>query len=586
MRAGLTVLCLLALAGCASTTERSNDESVAAVMEDAPAEDALTEPPVPEKPLPEASVYPLLVAEFALRRRDFDRALMIYLRQADILRDPAVSAHATHLAQYLQKEREAFRAARLWVELEPENVEANGTLATLLARQGRNREALPHLAFVARSGEAAKFPVLLNRFKALPPAEQRALDQETAALLADDLGDNVSLLLTHALMAEEAGQADVAKARLEPVFAAQPYQQQALILEAKLLVAEGAENPLAHMAEALDADSSRTQLRLQYARLLASRDVDKGREQFEILSAEAPNNADLLFSLALLNHQLEDNVAAKRYLREVLLLGKRNDEAYFFLGQITAREGDADEAIQLFQQVGDGQDLIKATVNIAQLQFAADNEQEFADYMDRLRESYPPRREQLFAVEANLYSEAGKDERGLSILTNALDEFPASENLRYARSVVHERTGNIPAAEEDLRAIITGDPANSTALNALGYTLANRTDRYDEARALIEKALRLSPNEPAILDSMGWVLFHQGELDQAIQFLTRAYASFPDPEVAAHLGEVMWVKGDTAGAMSVWRGAMIKDPEHKVLTETLDRLGISLQADADAAEQS
>lgn len=575
----------LILGGCASTAEQTGVDEVAAQSGLEIDEEALTEPPVPEKPIPEASVYPLLVAEFALRRRDFDKALMIYLRQADILRDPAVSAHTTHLAQYMQREREAFRAVRLWVELEPDNVEANGTLATLLARQGRNREALPHLAFVARSGEPAKFPVLLNRFKALAPAEQRALDQEVAALLADDLGDNVSLLLTHALMAEEMGDFATAKQRLEPVFNEEPYQQQALILEAKLLVAEGADEPLAHMAEALEIDPSRTQLRLQYARLLASRDIDAAREQFEILSAQAPNNVDLLFSLALLNHQLEDNIAAKAYLRQVLDLGRRSDEAYFFLGQITAREGDVDEAIQLFQQVGDGQDLIKATVNIAQLQFAAGREQEFADYMNRLRESYPPRREQLFAVEANLYGEAGKDDLGLTVLAAAIEEFPESENLLYARSVVHERVGDIPAAEADLRSIIARDPANSTALNALGYTLANRTDRYDEARELIEKALRLSPNEPAILDSMGWVLYHQGELEEAIQYLTRAYASFPDPEVAAHLGEVMWMNGDTAGAMNVWRGAMIKDPEHRVLTETLDRLGITLQAGTDAAEQ-
>lgn len=591
-RALVLLLSLALIGGCASsgqitaTDSGADDAAVAtsAANTTVPAEPP--EAPVPERPIPDASVYPLLLAEFALRRRDFDTALDTYLEQADVLRDPVVSAHATHLAQYMQREREAFRAVRLWVELEPDNVEANGTLATLLARQGRNREALPHLAVVARAGEEARFPVLLNRFKALPPQEQARLDADVQALLDDDLGTDVSLLLTHALMAEEAGKPELVKQRLVPVFAQEPFQQQALILEAKLLLAEGADNPLAHMEQALKKDPSRTELRLQYARLLASRDMNAARKQFEILSAEAPGNTDLLFSLALINHELEDAVAAKAYLRQVIQLGDRSDEAYFFLGQIARSENQPDDAIELFQQVGDGQDLIKATINIAQIQLAAGREQELGDYLARLRESYPPRREQLFALEANLYSETGRNDRGLDILNRAIDEFPESDNLRYARSVLHERDDNIAAAEIDLRAIIARDPQNATALNALGYTLANRTDRFDEARELIEKALSIEPNEPAILDSMGWVLYRQGELDDAVKYLTRAYASFPDAEVAAHLGEVMWVSGDTSGAMTVFRGALRGDPQHSVLNETLNRLGISLQADANTDPES
>ncbi|WP_439101893.1 tetratricopeptide repeat protein [Congregibacter sp.] len=577
---------LVLLGGCASTDPMADAATSAAGEQTAAASEAVVSepppPPAPERPIPEASVYPLLLAEFALRRRDFDTALSTYLEQADELQDPGVSAHATHLAQYLQREREAFRAVRLWVALEPGNVEANGTLATLLARQGRNREALPYLATVARAGEKAKFPVLLNRYKALQPADQLGLDSDAQALLDDDLGDDVSLRLTHALMAEERGDAATTRARLEPVFALEPYQRQALILEAKLNLAQGMDAPFVHMEEALDVDPTRTELRLQYARLLASQDMAAARQQFEILSAEAPHNADLLFSLALISHELEDNDAAKGYLQQVLALNQRTDEAYLFLGQIARGEGDLDEAIQLFQQVGDGADLMKATISIAQIQVAEDRDQELADYMDRLRQSYPLRKEQLYALEANIYNETDRDKRGLALLNRAIDEFPTSDNLRYARSVAHEQAGNLAAAETDLRDIIERDPDNATALNALGYTLANRTDRYDEAKALIEKALALSPNEPSILDSMGWVLYRQGDLENAKQYLTRAYAAFPDPEVAAHLGEVLWAIGNTTGAMTVWRNALQEDPQHAVLNETLTRLGISLQADADS----
>ncbi|MFT7287610.1 MAG: tetratricopeptide (TPR) repeat protein [Halieaceae bacterium] len=580
---------LLLLGGCASSGERMATDANAAdgdianseAAANADGSDTPPEPPIPERPIPEASVYPLLLAEFALRRRDFDTALNTYLEQAEILRDPAVSAHATHLAQYLQRESEAYRAVGLWVELEPDNLEANATLATLLARQGRTLEALPHLALVARGGDSARFPLLLNRFKALSPTNQAALDAAVQALLDADFGDNVALLLTHALMADEAGKPELAMARLEPVFALDPYVDQALLLEAKLLLNEGVENPLARIEEALEVDPSRSQLRLQYARLLTRNDMAAARAQFEILATDSPQNADLLFSLALLNHELDDNVAAKAYLGQVLQLGKRKDDAYFFLGQIAISEGESETAIYHFQQVSDGKDLLNATVNIAQLQLAAGRDEALANYMDRLRESYPPRREQLYAVEANVYSERNRDAQALDLLGRAISEFPESDNLRYARSILYERADDIAAAEGELRSIISRAPNNATALNALGYTLANRTERYEEARTLIEKAVRLSPNEPAILDSMGWILYRQGDMQGAAEFLTRAYARFPDPEVAAHLGEVLWVSGNTTGAMNVFRDALRKDPQHAVLNETLDRLGITLQADAE-----
>ncbi|MEE4108490.1 MAG: hypothetical protein V2I24_04035, partial [Halieaceae bacterium] len=439
-RSATTGAAALLLAGCATTgdpgvdaarSDAQTDPAAAATV--AGAVEAPPPPPVPERPIPDESVYPLLVAEFALRRRDFDTALETYLEQAEILRDPQVSAHATHLAQFMQREREAFRAVRLWVELDPDNVEANSTLAILLARQGRTREALPHFTVVARSGEAARFPLLLNGFKTKPPGEQAALDYAVNSLLQDDLGDNVSLLLTHALMAEEAGRLDDAEARLAPVFAREPYQQQALVLEAKLLLARDDPQPFTRIEAALEADATRNDLRLQYARLLAGRDMAAAREQFEILSASAPHDANLLFSLALLNHELDDNDAARAYLGQVLALGQREDEVYLFLGQIASSEGDNDQAIQYLQQVGDGEDLLRATLSIAKLQLAAGREDELASYMDRLRESYPPRREQLFALEANIYSEANKDQRGIALLSRAIGEYPESDNLRYAR---------------------------------------------------------------------------------------------------------------------------------------------------------
>ncbi len=181
----------------------------------------------------------------------------------------------------------------------------------------------------------------------------------------------------------------------------------------------------------------------------------------------------------------------------------------------------------------------------------------------------------MYALEAELLTQAGELDASMDVLNTALENFPESNTLRYARSMLGEQRDDLALMESDLRNIIERDPDNATALNALGYTLANRTERYDEAYDLISRALELQPDEPAILDSMGWILYRKGDYTEALDYLSRAYAVFPDPEVAAHLGEVLWMSGDTEGATRIWQGALLKDPDHKVLVSTLKRLGVT-----------
>ncbi|HKK22373.1 MAG TPA: tetratricopeptide repeat protein [Pseudohaliea sp.] len=572
MRLTALALLLSLLGGCSSTVAPRP-----AAPADAPAataEAAPDEPPVPERPIPDDSIYPLLVAEFALRRREYPLALATYRELAPRLRDPAVSAHTTRLAQYLQREDVALEAATLWAELAADDSEARDTLATLLLRRGRTTEALPQLAAVARLEGDARFPALLNRFETLPAPEQAALDEAVTALLPE-FPDSVALHLTAALIAAERGEPARARERLTAVFARDPQQHQALLLDARLRMEAGERKPLARIEAALDAEPDNDRLRLQYARLLARKDMTAAREQFEILSVNNPRDGDILYSLALINEELEDRVAAKAYLRQVLALGQRPDDAYFALGRMAEDEGELATAIEHYMQVGDGPEFVAANARIGELLLGAGELPRFLGYFTTLRQSYPPRSEQLYALQANLLNAAGRTGTVLELLAEGLAAHPDSTSLRYSRSVAHERTGDIAAAEQDLRAILAREPENATALNALGYTLANRTSRFDEARALIERALALEPEEPAILDSMGWVLYRQGDYEKALDFLTRAYAVFPDPEVAAHLGEVLWASGDREGARRIWQGALDEDPSHPVLGATLERLGVT-----------
>lgn len=561
-----SVLALLtACAATAPAPESTGDATPQAeVVEQEPA----------ERPIPDDSLYPLLVAEFALRRRDYELALDQYLQQAEILRDPGVSAHTTHLAQFLQKEREALASVQLWVELEPDNVEANTTLATLLVRQGRTPEALPHLALVLREGGDPRFPILLNGFEALPPDQQAKLVQDLNTL-AREYPHNTQIMLTQALIMAHFEEFDPALAKLQQIYEREPYQHQAMLLESKILLTRQDPAPFARLEKALEKTPEDQQLRLQYARLLAAADLPAARKQFEILSAQSPRDGDLLLSLALINREMGDDLAAKAYLRQMIALGQRPGEAHYYLGRIAEDAGEVETALDHYRQVDEGREFLSAAQRGGKVLIAAGRLEESGQWFEQARALHPERGEPLFGVEADLLTQADQLDAAMAVLNRALTVFPESDSLRYSRSMLGERQGDLVLMESDLRNIIKRDPDNATALNALGYTLANRTNRYDEAYTLISRAHELQPDEPAILDSMGWVLYRKGQYEAALDYLTRAYAVFPDPEVAAHLGEVMWVSGDTEGATRVWQGALEKNPGHQVLVSTLKRLGVT-----------
>jgi tetratricopeptide (TPR) repeat protein len=563
----LLLLCA-ALSACAATPPREPATAEESTAAPAPA----IEPP--ERHIPQESLYPLLLAEFALRRREYDVAMAQYREQAALLRDPAVSAHTTHLAQFLQREDEALEAVRLWVELEPDNVEANNTLATLLARKGQTPDALPHLAVVARAGRTANFPILLNGFGRLSPADQSRLVGGLGELAAE-LPDNVPLLIARALVDEELGQPGRALAKLEQAIKLDPEQQQAILLEARLLLEQGHKHPFARLERTLEAQPDNQRLRLQYARLLTQTDMEAARAQFEILSAQAPRDGDLLFSLALINREMEDHITARAYLRQLLDLGQRVDEAHYYLGRSYEDEGKPKDAAAHYLAVEDGREFLSANRRLGLILLRDNQIQQCHAMFGEQRRKHPHRVEQLYAVEVDLLSEIGRSDAAMAVLNAALKELPESTPLQYTRSMLGEQQNNLALMESDLRAIIAREPDNATALNALGYTLANRTDRYQEAYELISRALQLAPGEPAILDSMGWVNFRLGNYETAIDYLERAYAAFPDPEVAAHLGEALWMTGREEAAMAVWRKALAQDAEHAVLRETLQRLGVS-----------
>lgn len=567
---GFSLAAALALAGCSAVQPRS---------ESAPPQAAAPAPapaPAPKeeklRPFPGDSLYDLLVAEFALRRGDYQMALNNYMQQAFATRDVGVTARATHLAEFLHADRAALDAAQLWVSQEPDNLEAQFTLATQLAKAQRPLEALPHMVKVMEGGSKPNFAVIAAAALAMPEQTQEELLNDFNQLLIQHK-DNIDLMTGKALLQQQRGKKQEALALIRKVLDASPNETYAIIIEAKLLEEMGRlPEAYARLDEKVKQNPYNRRLRLQYARLLTHTDMTKAREQFAILVQQSPDDGDLLLSLALVTKETGALDDAEQYFRQLLELGQHEQEAHFYLGQLAEQRGDHAGAIAQYQQVAPSPDFYPALGRIIALQLQDHHLAEVRKHLRDLRGRYPQNAVRLYLVESEVLMHEKEYKAGTQLLTAALKKFPGQPNLLYARSMFSERRQDMALLEKDLRAILAKDPDNVTALNALGYSLANLTKRYDEAYALIKKALAQKPDDPAIIDSMGWVEYRRGNLDTAQQLLEKAYTAFPDPEVAAHFGEVLWHQGNRDKAREIWLKALKEEPDNDYVRAVIKRL--------------
>jgi len=263
---------------------------------------------------------------------------------------------------------------------------------------------------------------------------------------------------------------------------------------------------------------------------------------------------------------------ARNYLQRLVLNGQRLDDAHFHLGYISAEENQNPAAIEHYLQVKAGNNFLPAQRNLTDLMGKADRYAEVHAHLQNIRFRNAYYNIPLLSMEANVLIEQEKFADAGTLLDSAVGAFPNNIQLLFQRSVLSQEMNNLDLMEQDLRRIILLDPTNPVAYNSLGYTLADRTDRYQDAYALIQRAIELAPDDPAIIDSLGWVQYRLGMHEEARKNLERAYELFPDPEVAAHLGEVLWVLGEKNAATRLWRSALQVQPDSEFILNAMERL--------------
>ncbi|WP_339673108.1 tetratricopeptide repeat protein [Dasania marina] len=527
---------------------------------------------IPKRPFPAESFHQLLVAEFAVRRDQFDVALDHYVQQAHQTRDPGVATRATRLAQYMKAQNAALDMAQLWAELEPDSAEAQYTTATLLAQNNQPLESLEHMERVLKVGGATNFTAIAASSLNMP-----ALSQQMVASAIDELikrhPQYGQLYVSRAILQQSQNQLSLALASARKGVALDNSDIQAVIIETRLLQQMGKHEEAFVRLEAIQQQyPNNRRLRLQYARLLLQKDLNKAREQFEYLLADTPNEIDLLMSLALINTELNDYPQAKQYFTLALATGTRNNEARYYLAQIAERENQLSVAIDHYQAISIGDDYIAASNRMAELYSQQGDNAGALAMLQQRRHQHPDLALRFYLIEAELLLSQQQYQQCHALLSEALVQHPNHANLLYMRSLVSEKRDDFALMEQDLRNIIAQDPENVTALNALGYVLANRSERLDEAFSLISLALSLKPSDPAILDSLGWVEYRRGNLNRAFSLLEKAYSHFPDPEVASHLGEVLWMLNQPEKARQIWQQSLEKHPNNPLIENTMQRL--------------
>jgi tetratricopeptide (TPR) repeat protein len=531
--------------------------------------------------------FRLLTAEIAFQRGEWQGPYMATLGIAQQTRDPRLARRAAEIALAAKRPGEALAAIRLWRELAPQSDEATQYFLGFIILGNDLTEAKPILAQrLQHAPPQARGLVIFQVQRILAGAQDKAA---AYTLLEELLAPYQALPETHIALAQGAlAKSDRTQAIAEArrALAAKPDSELAALTLAQAI--PDPENALASLAKFLRTHPASREVRIAYARMLVDqKQYAKARQEFKKLLKEQPQDLATLYALGILSTQLNDSKSAEKYLKTFLdvMAGHEDDErdtsqVLLILAQIADERGDLDGALKWLDKIepvpGQIGPYFGVQLKRAELIAKRGDLGAARKLLTGLHAESELEQVQVLLAEARILRDANQAQEAFAILAAGIKRHPDNTDLLYDYAMTAEKLDNPAVMESALRKVIALKPDNQQAYNALGYSLAERNIRLPEALTLISTALKLAPDDPFIMDSMGWVQFRLGNLQQAEKLLRAAYALRPDVEIAAHLGEVLWNKGLKSDAQNVWRAAITKDPKNETLKNTLTRLNVQL----------
>lgn len=564
--APLVAAIAFALAGV--TAHAAPDEGSAA--------EAISSTVLPEQELTADTLFLILLGEIAGNRGDLPVSAEAYLYAAEQTQDPRIARRATEIALAARDLETAAAAARIWRDTDPNSADARRMLAGILAARGEQmNEVKIELARILAHSEGPRLEQnLLGLNRALAPMPDKQLVRSIVERLTRPYLQHPAAHLAIAQAAAHDNDGLAALNAADHALQLRPDWEPAVVLKAQLLVQlDAVQDALALLRDHLSRHPDNRNAGIAYARgLVANDEYENALNAFQQLLEGEPHNADLMYAVAIVAAQLGYGAIASTHFEQALTAGHpEQDSILMNLGRIAEIEQRKSEALHWYRQVPAGAYHVDAQLRIAHL-LALSGELEAARALLEEIEVPPEEQRRLLLAEILVLREAGDHAGALGLVESALLETPEDPDLLYEAGMLAEHIDALPRMERHLRRLIELDPDHAHAYNALGYSLADRGLRLDEAEALLSQALELAPDDPFILDSMGWVRFRRDDPSGALQYLERAYALRPDPEIAAHLSEVLWALNRRKEALDMLQRSLLEAPEHPVLIETLQRL--------------
>lgn len=570
-------LCLLA--ACSQQPVRLTAPTPTPTPAPAPAAATVAVPaavtPAAKEKLPDVALsprllYQFLISEIAGQRGMIGVAEQGYITMARETGDPRIARRAADIAFFAQNYKDAEEASRIWLKGDPGSLQAMQTLAASQLAQNQFAAAEPVLrTLLTREGAPGfmQLSVLLAKTTD-PEGAYRLLQRLTAPY--PQMPEAWFALAQAAL---KAGHPVSAQADLTQADKLRPGWEPVALLRTQMLAARSAPEALAYLGAYLQRYPQAQDIRLVYARLLvaAGRFLD-ARAQFAILAKQLPNNSEIAYAAGLLALQTGDfSVAREELERAAALRFPGKDALAYYLGLTEEGLGHPADALVQYRKVARGEYLVAARSRMADIMAKEGKLGEARALLQATRPATDAQRIQLIQAQADLLRNAKDYVKLYELLSESLKRFPESPELLYDHSMVAEKLGKLGVVETDLRKVIRLQPDNAQAYNALGYTLAEKTNRLKEAAELLDKALSLAPDDPFILDSVGWLNYRQGNLARAREYLERAYKLRADPEIAAHLGEVLWMQGSHQAALNLWKASLQSHPQNEALLQVLKK---------------
>ena len=535
-----------------------------------------TQEPIPAKPFSAPTLYSLLVAEIAGQRQQFDISLANYLAQARETQDPGIAERATRIAQYLGINQYTLEAAQIWVANEPLEAQAHQVLALALMKAGDFPRALQHMEAVLELAGASQFDYLALNAEPLSRNEKLELLQQFK-LLTKKYDDYAPLWMAQGALFAQLEDYPAALVALDKALSLREEYTAAALSKARVLhKLNRPEDALIWLDNLHDSLPKHKGIGALRARVLIDlKRFSEARAAFQYLAQAFPDDYPIQLSLGLLHMELEEDDQAIAVLSPLTLHNKMADEAYFYLARIAEKQQDTARALRNYRAIQQGRHFLSAQFKAAQLLIQREDINAARDYLTHRRSEFPDYNIELVQLEVELLIKYEQTEEAYQLVDTALIESPDNIKLLYSRGLLAEKLGNILQLETDLRHIISLSPDNAEAINALGYTLADKTDRINEGMVLIQQAMALAPDNPAIIDSLGWAHYRLGDLQQALTLLQQAFNDFPDHEVAAHLGEVLWQLKRNSEAKSIWQQGLEQEPDSPIIKDTLQRFNLT-----------